>query len=129
VASMRSGLVVALLALGIGATPLPVLAQMKLMMTVERFQKMAARGESGEILIGHYLHSFWLAVHQTHLDFIQKDNQQKRIYCIPADTKLTPKDLRDELLREFVARPELYKPDTPVGPVAVEIIRRRFPCS
>lgn len=126
---MRIAAITVLLALGIGATPLPALAQMKLTMTVQRFQKMAERGESGELLIGYYLHSFWHAAHQTHLDFTQRGYRQKPLYCIPADAKIVPSDIRDELLREFAAQPGVYKPDTPLGPVVLKMLQRKYPCS
>lgn len=126
---VRIAAITVLLALGIGATPLPALAQVKPAMTVERYQKMAAAGEFGEALGGAYLHALWHGLHQTHLDFSQRGDRQKPIYCIPAGTVVLPSDIHAELLREFAARPELYKPDMPIGPIVLGIVRRRFPCS
>ncbi len=127
--SIGNRLVSLALALCVAVVPLPALAQMKWTMTVQRFQKMAERGESGELLIGYYLHSFWHAAHQTHLDFTQRGYRQKPLYCIPAGARIVPSDIRDELLREFAAQPELYKPDTPLGPVVLKTLQRKYPCS
>ena len=127
--SIRTGLAVLALAFCAAATPLPALAQMKLMMTVERFQKMAAREEAGAILIAHYLHAFTQAMESAHFDYVQHGLRQKRLYCVPAGTDVKPLDIRDDLLREFAARPDVYKPTTPIGPAILEIIRRKYPCS
>jgi hypothetical protein len=128
-ASMRTGLAILAFAVCAAATPLPARAQVKPAMTVERYQRMVAAGEFGKALIGPYLHALLDGLHATHVDFTQRGDRQKPIYCIPGGTVLIPSEISAELLREFTARPELYKPDMPVGSVVLEIIRRKFPCS
>jgi len=128
--SKCTGLAILAIAVCAAATPLSARAQVKPAMTVERYQKMIAAGEFGDALMGVYLHALFDGLHQTHLDFTtRKDDRQKPIYCAPRNTVLVPKEMNAELLREFAARPELYKPDTPVGPIVLGILQRRFPCS
>ncbi len=128
-ASIRTSLVVLIMAFCVTSVPLPALAQMQLRMTVERFQKMAARGEPGDILIANYLHAFTQAAEHAHFDYIQRGHPQKKLYCARPDVRITSLDLRDELLREFAAQPDVYKPTTPIGPAILQIMRRKYPCS
>ncbi len=113
------------LVLGIAVAALPARAEM----TVQRFQELVERGQAAETLVGLYLHSFLQAAYWMHADFTEDSPyRQKPLTCMPIDRQIVPGDLRDELIREFETRPELYKPQTRVGPVLFELLQRRYPC-
>jgi hypothetical protein len=94
-------------------------------MTVGRFQGMVDRGET--LLVAYYLHSFVQAAGAMQADYVQ-NGRQKPLSCFANNPPASAKDIHDDLLRELQMRAEFRKPDTPLAPILVEVLQRRYPC-